>query len=113
MVRLSPKALRFAEDAVRTRPETADRNDPPRIVWDRWREERTLLDAAPPGGTVEVPDPVARVLLSAVEQRVEEMQRSFDHGEDEDDVLGNDLLFLRNILDVLRGCLPEAQRAAV
>ncbi|WP_342148966.1 hypothetical protein [Methylorubrum sp. SB2] len=112
MVRLSPKALRFAEDAVRSLPETADRNDPPRIVWDRWREERAP-DAVRPGGAVEVPDPVARVLLSAVEQRVEAMQRSFDQGEDEDDALGNDLLFLRNVRDVLRGCLPEAQRAAV
>ncbi|WP_232631518.1 hypothetical protein [Methylobacterium sp. Leaf118] len=57
--------------------------------------------------SVEVPDVVAHVLMSAVAYWVEERQHtSNENGEDSD--LGNDLAFLENVLDVLRAERIEA-----
>lgn len=111
MVRLSPKALRFAEDAASHFIDAAPARDERQADWERWRASRDTTEQAVQRGAVEVPDAVARVLMSAVASRVEEMQQTFDeNGEDPD--LGNDLAFLENVLDVLRAELIEAPRNA-
>lgn len=107
MVRLSRKALRFAEDAASHFIDAVPPRHERQAEWERWRESREAALQPVRRGAVEVPDAVAHVLMSAVAYRVEEMQHTFDeNGEDPD--LGNDLAFLENVLDVLRAELIEA-----
>ena len=103
MVRLSPKALRFAEDAAR------DLADGPRQTWEIWNADRRARSARRAGDYIEVPEGVAEVLFSAVERRIAQMEQHFERDGDPD--LGNDIAFLRAVSKTLRTELRQPAEA--
>ncbi|MER2251647.1 hypothetical protein ABS772_17155 [Methylorubrum podarium] len=107
MVRLSAKAFRFAEDATHALVEARVLRDGPRAAWENWSSEDHTAAAY-----VEVPDPVAEIMRSAVAMRVDQMQRHFDRDDDPDPEIGNDLAFLRNVLVALSAGGSETPQQA-
>lgn len=100
MVRLSPKALRFAEDATRILVRSPAEQDTVRD-WQRVRGEI----GAEGQRYVDVPTAVAKVFLAAIEGLEAEMQERVARSEDEEADLGNDLAFLHVIAGSLRSDL--------
>ncbi len=102
MVRLSPKALRFAEDATRI----LVRSPAERETVLTWQRERGEIAGAG-HRYIDVPAAVAKVFLVAIEGMQAEMQERVARTEDEEADLGNDLAFLQAIAGSLRSDLSR------
>jgi hypothetical protein len=101
MVRLSPKALRFAEYALTSAAGTPRFDSERDAVWRAWSGDHvasseTVMPAQ--SRYVEVPDQVGALFLDAIEDF---LARSTENAEEAAD-LGNDLVFLRSIEATLR-----------
>lgn len=98
MVRMTPKALRFADEAAHSYLDREGGQGSDREIWagwtSTWDRSRADVPLAGPDGYVEVPDDVAQAVLPAIERMISDMRAQSDAEEDPD--LGNDLLFLDN-----------------
>lgn len=103
MIRLSPKALRFADRAadacIRVAP-AAERD-----TWEGWQanpdRSGTARTTTEPDGRIGVPDEVALILLTAVEEMTRALRDRCDVEGDEDGDVGNDLAFLGSVRSAL------------
>lgn len=103
MIRLSPKALRFADRAadayIRAAP-AAERD-----IWARWQanpdRSGTARTTTEPDGRIGVPDTIALILLTAVEEKIRALRDQCEVEGDEDGDVGNDLAFLGSVQSAL------------
>lgn len=109
MVELSPKALRFADTTMRAYLEEWAGSAGERETWRGWRAEGGSALQAGPGGYVEVPDEIARILRVAVERMIADLEHQSAEG-DEDGDLGNDIAFLSAVRGKLDADLDAAHR---
>ena len=103
MIRLSPKALRFADRAAAAYIRVAPAAD--RDIWERWQAnpDRSGLrvTTAESDGRIGVPEPVALILLTAVEGEIRALRDQCELEGDEDGDVGNDLAFLGSVQSAL------------
>ncbi len=122
MVKLSPKALRFAEAATRRGIEHGLLEGDREAIWSEWSRQdawRHADDRLPSSaGFIEVSDEIASVFLDAIQKMVfdlEHLSRA-GIGADHDSDLGNDLEFLHAIENSIRlelASMPDLNERAV
>ncbi len=112
MVRLSPKALRFAESAAEHVANTHGFRPDQQRVWQHW--SRQLADTphpapqTPDAGYIELPKSVASMFLHAIGKTLGSVDLEATANEDPD--RGNDLEFLEAIKSSLERELGTGAR---
>jgi hypothetical protein len=112
MVKLSPKALRFAESAAEQVANADGFRPDQQRIWQNWsRQTADTVQRAPgrpQGGYIELPNAVASMFLHAIGKTLGSVDLKATADEDPD--LGNDLEFLQAIKASLESELGSAVR---